>query len=419
MAPSRPSLPRADRNFKPEPKSGIIRLAELSPDDRPWDRHGADAQEVMKWFSGGDDWQYGKSERMEACGQRLLFAIHKEGRHRLKTARFCRIRLCPRCQWRRSLAWKARWYHAWPELQKVAPKARYFHLVLTLPNVPVTELRGTILRMSNAWKRMVCRNTWPALGFVRATEVTIETKRSGYVHPHFHILMMVKPSYFKGDNYMSADAWKEYWASALGMKKDELLKPYIRSIDPSGGIDALASAVKEVFKYAVKGMEPKRGKRLDWVPTFLEMDRQLKGTQATSLGGILREVFRGEEDITEEEMMAQTEEPEEETLSYWEYVWSFSGRYYHRSRILDQQESDAIVRSDMERADKERRAKGPLPEPILASDSQRVDWEIQRACIGSSAGDGLHQLRKEREGRQDGPSEVSDLSLERQVDGGL
>jgi plasmid rolling circle replication initiator protein Rep len=376
---------------KSEKKPLYQRLSELSPDDKPWDTHGQNSQNLMCVFSEGDDWQQRKSERMEMCGRRLLFAVEKEGRHKLKSAQFCRIRLCPRCVWRRSLAWKARWYQAWPELQKLAPKARYFHLVLTVPNVPVTELRETILKMSKAWKKMTDRKTWPGLGFVRATEVTLEKKREGYVHPHFHVLVMVSSSYFKGGNYMSADAWRDYWASALGVDPSTLTKPYLRAVDPKGGVDAVAAAVKEVFKYAVKGIEMKKDDDGSWVPTLLEMDRQLKGTQATSLGGMIREVFRGEDEITEDEMLAHTDDPDFEVEQYWEYIWNFVGRWYQRSRILSTEEAATLEAKSEEIESKMQERKGavkaPLPEMIGADEATRTDWDLKRTGLKLMAED--------------------------------
>ncbi len=401
---------RASRKSRTDPLRA--RLSELSPDDRPWDTHGQNAQQLMIWFSEGNDWQQSKSERMEHCGRRLLFAVAKEGRHKLKEAQFCRIRLCPRCVWRRSLAWKARWYQAWPELQKLAPKARYFHLVLTVPNVPVTELRDTILKMSKAWNRMTSRKTWPALGFVRATEVTIEKKRKGFVHPHFHVLVMVRPSYFS-HGYMSADVWRDYWAKGLGVEPSTLTKPYVRAVDPKGGVDAVASAVKEVFKYAVKGIEPKKNERGDWVPTLLEMDRQLKGTQATSLGGLIREVFRGEEDVTEEEMLAHTEDPDFEAEQYWEYVWSFVDRYYARSRVLNAEEAAAVEQKDEEREAQRAALRSPLPEPLRPTEDKKFDWAMNKTGLALMREDALSPATKRvRQRKRDALSDLREPGVE-------
>jgi plasmid rolling circle replication initiator protein Rep len=400
------------------------RLSDDSPADAPWDYHGSAAQDIMILMSEGDDWQLKKSESMEWCGRYLTFAFAGDIM-KLRKARFCRVRLCPRCQWRKSLAWKARWYKAWPEIQKAAPKARYFHLVLTVPNVPVEELRATILKMSKAWDRMRARKTWPGIGFVRATEVTIEEKRKGYVHPHFHVLMMVTPSYFT-HGYMSAESWRGYWAKALGMNAAELTKPYIRSIDPKQGLQGTAHAVKEVFKYAVK-FETKKEKRVDcfWRETFLEMDRQLKGTQATSLGGILREVFRGEEEVTEEEMLC-AEESAEDAEEYRQYIYRFDLMFYAFHKKLDAAEVERIKEEDGIREKKAKARSGPLPKPLRSSEAERLDWSLNRACLQSMKMDALQQetkrTRKKRAARRkdaggdgDGRLELKlELELERQ-----
>jgi plasmid rolling circle replication initiator protein Rep len=413
-----PAVNGASHKSKNDPDA--TRLSELSPEDKPWDTHGQNSQQLMIWFSEGNDWQQTKSERMEWCGRRLLFAVAREGRHKLKSAQFCRIRLCPRCVWRRSLAWKARWYKAWPELQKLAPKARYFHLVLTVPNVPVTELRATILKMAKAWNRMVSRKTWPALGFVRATEVTIEKNRQGFVHPHFHCLIMVSTSYFS-KRYMSADDWRTYWAKGLGVDPSTLTKPYIRAVDPKGGVDAVAAAVKEVFKYAVKGIEMKKNDRGDWVPTLLEMDRQLKGTQATSLGGLIREVFRGEEEVSEEEMLAHTDDPDFEAEQYWEYVWNFVDRYYQRSRVLSKEEGEAIEQKDVARAEKKERTRAAEAE-LKPDAATKADWDMNKLGLELLKLDATPEAtkrarRKRAEKREELKGE--DWRLDRQTDGKL
>lgn len=423
MASSRSSMPALKTvvNGKP-PQHTHVRLSEASPNDKPWDRHGSDAQDVMILFSEGDDWQLKKAENMEWCGRYLTFAITGDNMHKLRKARFCRVRLCPRCQWRKSLAWKARWYKAWPEIQNAAPKARYFHLVLTVPNVPVEQLRETILKMSKAWKKMTDRKTWPGIGFVRATEVTIEEKRKGYVHPHFHVLMMVPPSYFT-HGYMSAETWRDYWAKGLEMNAAELTKPYIRSIDPKQGLEGTANAIKELFKYAVK-FESKKSKRVDgfWRQTFLEMDRQLKGTQATSLGGILREVFRGEEDVTEEEMIG-AEESAEEAAEYRQYIYRFDLRFYAFHKKLDASEVEQIKQEDGIMEERKGARAKPLPESVRASEDQRLDWELNKACMKSIAHDSVQdqtkKVRARKKKKLNDAKGLDDFRLDRQKDGEL
>lgn len=380
---------------------GATRLSDASPEDKPWDTHGSNAQKLMVWFSLGDEWQHKKSEKMEYCGRELIFAVKKTGEHKLKKAEFCRIRFCSRCVWRRSLAWKARWYQAWPEIEKEVPKARFFHMVLTLPNVPVEELRDTLNIMNLAWKRMVNRKTWPAIGFVRATEVTIEKLRKGYVHPHFHVLVMVKNSYFKDRNYWNAENWRSYWASALGMNPDELTKPYLRAVDPKGGVDSVAGAIREVFKYAVKGIEMKKNDRGDWVQTLLEMDRQLKGTQATAIGGLIRKAFKGRDEVTEEEMLAAKDENDAETEKYLRYLYHFILREYRLGGELAKDDVEALEESnnrrDKKKAERKEALSNPLPYEIRASEELKFEWEMNRAGAYLNA----EAIKKPRKSKRD------------------
>ena len=49
------------------------------------------------------------------------------------------------------------------------------------------------------------------LGYLRATEVTYSTEHENY-HPHLHVLLFVKSSYFTGNNtnYISQENGQNY-----------------------------------------------------------------------------------------------------------------------------------------------------------------------------------------------------------------
>ena len=92
-------------------------LSDLSPKDKPWDKHRANADTVADYYAYGGLERY--SERVSFCSQLLGFKlVAKEGgqglKFKLSSAHFCRVRHCPVCQWRRSLMWKARAYKALP-----------------------------------------------------------------------------------------------------------------------------------------------------------------------------------------------------------------------------------------------------------------------------------------------------------------
>ena len=317
------------------------RLSKASEKDSVWENHRQVADMVQSVFlrSKGVK-QIRRGERISACAGYLIYKLvrnpgSEEIVHQLRFARFCRVRLCPLCMWRRSLAWRARFYQAWPRIFKQYPKARYFHLVLTVPNCEISSLKSQLKVMNQAWDRMRARRTWPALGFLRSTEITRD--RKGLAHPHFHVLVMVKTTYFKGPNYMNRDDWRAYWASALRVSKDSLIHPYVRAV--KGGPEEVAKLVLEVAKYAVKtksmaGMLTHNPGR-EW---FLELDRQLENTRAMALGGEVKRYMR-EEEIEEDEMLQQDKELVYEFLRDARYDWFPQEKAYLRTKFLDQAET--------------------------------------------------------------------------------
>ena len=83
-------------------------------------------------------------------------------------------------------------------------------------NPPVTELRDTLKHMNDSWKRLIETKRFKSgvAGFLRTTEVTRGNDGKMMAHPHFHALLLVKPSYFT-INYIKQGDWVEMWAKAL------------------------------------------------------------------------------------------------------------------------------------------------------------------------------------------------------------
>ncbi len=190
-------------------------LTDISKADKPWDKHRRNSEIVQKLYLSSQLPQYG--HRIGQCSRELAFALEADSegelRLRLRQAKFCRVRHCPTCQWRRTLVWRARLINALPNVLKDHPKARWIFVTLTVANCPLTELRTTIEAMNKAWGRLSKRKDFPAIGFIRSLEVTRNPK-TGEAHPHFHALMMVRPSYFS-TGYIPQENWRELWGSCL------------------------------------------------------------------------------------------------------------------------------------------------------------------------------------------------------------
>ena len=53
-------------------------------------------------------------------------------------------------------------------------------------------------------------------GWIRTTEVTRDKERPNeYAHPHFHVILMVKPSYF-AKGYVKHMDWVRAWGEVCG-----------------------------------------------------------------------------------------------------------------------------------------------------------------------------------------------------------
>ena len=93
-------------------------LSDISPADKPWDIHRAQSDELAKIYDSIGYDRY--AERIGECSQLLTYALKAtddgEVKLKLREARFCRVRHCMVCQWRRSLMWRARFFKALPEI---------------------------------------------------------------------------------------------------------------------------------------------------------------------------------------------------------------------------------------------------------------------------------------------------------------
>ncbi|HDR9284863.1 TPA: protein rep, partial [Burkholderia vietnamiensis] len=237
-------------------------LVERSPGDKPWDENRASADRVTAIYADAEPAKFQRlADRMVECSGWLTFGdvVDRETgelRLRLKNARFCRVRHCPVCQWRRSLMWKAKFYEALPAIVANHPGGRWIMLTLTVRNCPVEDLRETLASMNKAWHRFVKRKEFAdVLGWVRTTEVT--RGADGSAHPHFHILAQVKSTFFKPGHYVKHEGWRAAWRDAARLAYDPMVEVHaVRDAKgktvSNANVETMRGAVAEVLKYAVK-----------------------------------------------------------------------------------------------------------------------------------------------------------------------
>lgn len=277
-------------------------LSDLSDRDAVWDKHRANADIVEKYYADSEFTKY--SERITDCSQFLDFRLipnADDGVYKLKlsSARFCHVRHCTICQWRRSLMWKAKAYKILPKVLTDYSKIRWLFLTLTARNCEITGLKDTLAWMNKAFKRLSELKHFPSVGYIKTTEVTRGKTPPGSAHPHFHILMMVKPSYFS-HGYISQAKWVELWQKSLRVDYKPILD--VQALKPQ---DSLIGLLAEVIKYSVKESDITSDR--EW---FLELTRQLHRSKAIALGGVLREYMK---DLEEEpdDLIGKDDEGEE------------------------------------------------------------------------------------------------------------
>ncbi len=286
-----------------ETGSNDLYLSDVSPQDKPWDVHRTNAAAVQSLYEQTDLRRY--AVRIRECSKALGFAFQSndagELKLRLQQCKCCRVRHCPVCQWRRCLMWRARFFQTVPKVMEVYPKHRWVFLTFTVRNPPLNELRDTLGLMNKAWNRMILRKKFPAIGFVKATEVT--RAENGYAHPHFHVLMLVSSRYF-GDQYIKQEEWRVLWQQAL--RVDYLPVVNVKAVKPRQGKEGngFAIALLETMKYGVKESD-----LLHDAAWLSELTKQLHKTRAVSVGGVLKDYLSEEE--PDDLVHAEDEEPAE------------------------------------------------------------------------------------------------------------
>jgi plasmid rolling circle replication initiator protein Rep len=278
-------------------------LSDISERDKPWDLHRANSDRISGYYNGTEFQSYG--DRIQDCSQFLDFRLvpeQSEGAYRLKLAsvRLCHCRQCLVCAWRRSLVYKARAYKTLPRVVQDFPTARYLFVTLTVKNCVIHDLRETLKWMNQSFTRLSKLKSFPAIGYLRTTEVT--KGRDGIsAHPHFHCLMMVKASYF-GCNYVRQDEWVDMWRRSLRADYNPILD--VQALKPQASPVALLA---EIIKYQCKPNDLVLSDR-EW---FLELTRQLHRTKAIAFGGVFKEYFRElEREPTTEELIGDDGENE-------------------------------------------------------------------------------------------------------------
>lgn len=300
---------------------------------QPWQQHKE--QSVMMSYAYDQLGNDSKARRVLTCAPRLLFDRAEDGRLRLQSATFCRVRLCPVCQWRRSLKLYGQTTEVVRAVQAQGACA-WVMLTLTVRNVDGPDLPEAISCIHAAWHRLVRTKAFAAavLGWQRCLEVThnIDVDSTAYntYHPHIHALLCVRPSYFTSRAYISKAKWADMWAAAARL--DYTPQVWVTKVKGDA-----AAAIAEVTKYAAKPADYLTPWDIDlMLDSVAVMDKALHKRRLVAFGGLLKQAHQalGLDDIEDGDLVHTDTDPDTATAAaaLAAYAWVPGYRQYYKER---------------------------------------------------------------------------------------
>lgn len=318
-------------------------LSNFSSKDKSWDIHRRESDQIAELYELGGYERY--VERLNLCSNFLTFTCSLDelgGKIlKLKDAHFCRLRHCAVCAWRKALAWRARFYKALPNILRDYSGHSFIFLTLTVKNCSLEELRATVQAMNKSWTRLSQRKGFPGVGWIKSLEVTRAADESA--HPHFHVLLMVKPSYF-GHGYWSQAKWTDTWQSAARLDYKPIVN--IKAIRPKTSSRSIMkpdydwvqagikSALLETFKYTIKPSDiinamykspEEREKNSQWL---IELTKQLHATRSIAIGGVFKSYLKEDEPEDLINVDPEVEEDIEDDGGFLTFTWIRSSQRY-------------------------------------------------------------------------------------------
>ena len=234
-------------------------------------------EQIGKFYN--DDRFLKWSYRVEDCGSYIEFYRWQVAGLKVKTANFCCDRLCPNCNWRRSLRMFAKLSKIISSKQYIDTGYKNLFLTLTVKNCAVDELHESISNIFYSFKKFVQHKAISSAveGYFRALEITYNPKTQTF-HPHLHVILAVPSSYFK-TYYLSQEKLTYLWQQSLAADYKPIID--IRKFKDSKGI-------AEASKYVIKA-DDKFLKGID--NSALRILRlELGNVRLVGFGGIFRKI---------------------------------------------------------------------------------------------------------------------------------
>lgn len=317
----------------------MIKNQELKP-FKDKDKNGKDRKWKERKFANIDlatsleRLGYRNFNNVYECAEVLRFREQEDGSLKLFQTWFCKKKLCPICNWRRSMKYSYQAEEVITEAMKQYPKGRFIFLTLTVKNVNGDFIKQEISQISEGFRRLMLYKKVDknVIGYLRALEITYSTNRDDY-HPHLHVLLFVSSSYFtgNGNNYISQDEWTKLWQKA--MKLDYTPVVNVKAVKATEKYD-LKGAILETAKYPVKPLDLLNddfsAETKDMITD--DLTKGLHRKRQIGFGKLFKEIRKELqlEDIEEGDLIS-VEEDDENTSSVKEVIakWNWERKNYY------------------------------------------------------------------------------------------
>ena len=267
--------------------------------------------------------QSARGRRVMLCSRVLgVEKCENCGKEHVSSAKLCRDRVCPICQWRLARKRAFEMLQCLDDMNENG-EYKYQFLTLTQKNVTIFQLRRQLKKMSKAWNKVMSSNkkNKPA-GCARVTEITYNEKEQTF-HPHMHVII----AWEKEQTPYKRLEWQERWKKALEINYTPICR--LQAIKPKKEHVKYTKAVLETFKYSLKASD------LLKMPDglFDGFLFEISGTRACSYTGIFRKT-RQKLSLKEDTKIEENDEEETQCkncgaeLSNSVMVWSFASKEY-------------------------------------------------------------------------------------------
>lgn len=217
----------------------------------------------------------GRSIYVKYCGTDLTFAEDLEGNKKLLYANFCKDRLCPMCNWRRS----RKIYSNVSKVMDFMTDFSFVFATFTVKSCTGDQLPIVVDDMLKSFTTMIHKSKRLSvfLGFFRALEITYSFD-TGLYHPHIHVIFSVLKSYYQGKYYIKTEEIVQLWRKYMRIDYDPIC--YLEKVKGD-----LKKSVCEIAKYSVKSAD-----YLDRDDVVRNLFFALKGRRLCAFGGNFKRI---------------------------------------------------------------------------------------------------------------------------------